>query len=151
MSTENPDLATSVQALTVAVADMAGALEDQREDVRALADYGRRSRNFIKLLAATVLFDICMSFTIGYIGYKAFNAANTARHATSLAERNRQAAIVQCEAGNDYRNSTRNLWEYVLNLSAGRPQTEQQALDTASFKIYLARISELKDCGTVGR
>lgn len=153
MSTDSPDLATSVQALTVAVADMAGALEDQREDVRILADYGKRNRNFIKLLTATVIFDLLMSCTIGTIGYKAFTAANQARHASSLAERNRAAAVTQCLSGNDFRAADKARWEYVINLSAGsgRPQTEQQQSDLAKFRAYIEQADAPRDCSQVGR
>lgn len=152
-------LEVSVREMTAAVHGLAGQLAelaaDKDENRRHLAElktYGKKNRSFIRFLAFTVCFDLAMSGTIGLIGWKAFNAANSARHATSLAERNHQSAVTQCLAGNDFRRLDRERWQQIIDFSTGgRPQTPEQQAQTAKFLEIIDKADAPRDCSQVGK
>ena len=114
------------------------AAEVSRQDV-----YGRQNRHLIWGLIVSAALNLL-------IGGIAIYASLEARSATSQAERNRQSAIVSCEAGNESRRLGEQLWTYVLDLSEKNPKlTPQQKKQIAQFRGYIKTVYAPRDCSQI--
>ena len=61
------------------------------------------------------------------------------------------AQVALCEAGNTARAQQVQLWDYILGLSAGRPQTAQQQKTAVRFRAYLSTVFKPHDCSHLPR
>lgn len=140
------NLAASVHELTVHLAGLEAGREENAENIAALVDYGQRSRQMIRWLISTVVFDICLSLILAFATYTAVHASNEAKDATSSTKQIHQAAVIQCESGNEFRRADRARWQYVIDLSTNRPQTAEQQQQTREFLAYIDQADKLRDC-----
>lgn len=137
----DPELSTLAAQLSVEVEGLSGS-------VSALARKQRRDR----ALLVWVFVGLCVSLValglVGAVAVQANSAARKADSATALAEANRTAARLSCEAGNQTRATQVELWTYVLTLSAqaNPPPTRAQAEQLAKFRTYIQKVFAPRDC-----
>lgn len=144
-----PDDPTSVVAAADRIAGAVHGLGDRfdtlREETKAETKFLRK---VLKVLAVSVVFDICLSVVAFGFGWEIHNVAAQAHSATSGATAAHNAAVASCKAGNDFRGQDRQLWQQLLSLSTG-PQTPAQAVATAKFVAYLNVHDALRDCNAI--
>ena len=97
--------------------DLAGRVSGLAARVKDLTDATRRNRQVLKLLAASLVFDVVLSFGVGFVllrvrqeGCRATNRANAASY---------------------------TLWNRTLALRPTRAETADEKARRAAFKTYL--------------
>lgn len=110
-------------------------------EMRHLREYGRRNRHYIWGLTISIVLDIALSIVVAFVAVQASNAS-------SLANQNRQSQITTCEAGNQARAVTVQLWTYVLDLSAQQPenQSPDKRAKVEQFRTYMRNSYAPRDC-----
>lgn len=124
------------------IIDRADALDRKiaaSDDMAALLRYGHASRNLIHWLAVSIALDIMLSLALGWV---AIGAQQTANQASSLAARSYQA----CLAGNDFRATELQLWNYILDLPPTAPRTPDQQAQQVQFRTYIDRQFAPRKC-----
>jgi hypothetical protein len=66
-------------------------------------------------------------------------------------QRTDAAQVASCQAANTARAQQVQLWDYILGLSAGKPQTAQQQKTAARFRAYLGTVFKSRDCSHLPR
>lgn len=136
-----PELAEQAAELTLQV-------EALSQSVGALSRKQRQDRTVLKAITVGLALYVVALLLIGIVAVRANNAANDADSARTLAESNRAAAQLTCEAGNQTRATQVQLWTYLLDtvVQADPPPTREQALQLAQFRSYVKRVFQPRDC-----
>ncbi len=137
MTTPDPD-ATRQAADRLSI-----SMQGLREEIVGLRSYGERNRRLIWGLLVSLALDLILSIVVAVV---AVQAAET----SSAASQNRQMQISSCEAGNQARMVSTQLWNYVLDLSERNIQTPEQRQRIAEFRQYMTTSLAPRDCSVVG-
>lgn len=112
-------------------------------EIRDLKKQNIRSRNYIRMLAMSLVFDICLSVGLGLVAWRTNHSAEQAR----------QATIAACESGNNVRKAELQLWDYVLSFPPTQTETPQQKaqreVQTAKFRDYVHKTFATRDCSKI--
>lgn len=119
---------------------------DLKQEIVGLQQYGQRNRHLIVGLAISLALDVLL--TIGVI-----IAAITANNAGAVADANRQNQFDTCNASNQTRQASRNLWNYVLDTVEKNPQnqTPDRQKQIAEFRAYMQDAYADRDCSHIGK
>jgi len=120
-----------------------GKLHHEMQHLRV---YGQRNRRLIWGLAGSILFDVALSVLLFYV----FVVAGDARNA---ADRNRETQTATCEANNQSRQVTTNLWNYILDTASKNPENQSEAKrkQLAEFRTYMQNAYAQRDCTKIGK
>lgn len=136
----DPDLAAQADALARGVAQLSTSVD-------RLAESQRRVKQLVAGIIAVLALVIVLGVVVVFVAADARQASRRAGEANSLAERNAQAAKVTCESGNEARRVSRQLWDYVLDLSTQSGNlTAEQHRRVRTFRAYLATVYADRDC-----
>jgi hypothetical protein len=129
-----------------AAARLEGSMRDLAAQLAALRHYGHRNRRMIWGLVVSIVLDVVLSVVVAVVAVQANNAS-------SQAQQNRNAAITSCEAGNQARGVSVQLWTYVLDLSQkspanAAPDKQKQIQD---FRTYMTAAYAPRDCAQAGK
>lgn len=131
----------------IAAADrLQQSVEGLRTDIGGLTTYGRRNRRLIRWLTVSLIVEALLMVAVAVLAVQA-------RQATSAAARNEQTQQATCRAGNESRAANRNLWSYVLDLSAAtnpHPTPAQQEA-AAKFRVFVGQVFAARDCAHLDR
>lgn len=141
-----PDPVAVAQAMTGAMVVLSDDFKDLRKDTSSQLKWVKR---IIKIMAGTVILDICLSVAAIGFGYGLDQVINQVRRATTGAAAAHTAAVTSCHAGNDFRVQDRQLWTQLLSLTGTDPQTAQQAANTSKFLAFIAAHDALRDCSKI--
>lgn len=113
-------------------------------DFREVEAAGARSRVMIYALAAVVVMMLCAFAWLAVLTHRADEASSDASQA-------RRGQLTACDASNDGRALTRQLWGYVLDESVrpvkGRPvKTKAELAQIAKFRLYVNTTFAARDC-----
>lgn len=136
------DLSTQAAQLSVQVEGLSGS-------VTALARKQRRDRALLVWVFAGLCVSLVALVLVGFVAVRANNAAKDADAAHTLAESNKAAAQLTCEAGNQSRATQVQLWSYVLTMFAGNNNTTltpEQRQRLAEFHLYVQQVFKPRDC-----
>ena len=123
-------------AETLATAkDLTGALTQMAAEVKRLRKFGRTNRRFI-------VFDVLLTIALAATGAVSVHATQTASSASA-------SNLALCQSSNVARAQQVELWDFVLSLSSGKPQTARQEKNVAEFRQHLEAIFAPRDCGHV--
>lgn len=126
---------------------LAANVETLSASVTALAESQRRVKRAMFWTVVGLVFDLLLSIVVTVVAVQASNASEDAAAASSLARRNEEYSRLSCEAGNEARAVSRQLWTYVLDLSSQNPNlTAYQRKQVAQFRVYLATAYAPRDC-----
>jgi hypothetical protein len=121
------DLIASVDRLGAGVLLSNQAIERSNDNIARsndrIAELSRvmhRSRRQIKIVAASVAFDILLSI---FLGFAFNNAATASRQANALSAANKATILASCKNSNDVRTNDIKLWTHVLTLEPATPST----------------------------
>lgn len=108
-----------------------------------------RSRQVIRFLAISLVFDILLSLGLGYVANRALNASRDATRATASATAatvaNAATIKANCLAANESRALNLEMWENLVKLVPARDPQSQATLDDI---VALARRTFVaRDCG----
>lgn len=81
-------------------------------------DAKKRKRNE-KILAISILLDVLLTLGLGLVSIQTHRIA-------VKADTNRNALIRTCESGNEARKNNREIWDYVLEITANAPPNAQR-------------------------
>lgn len=130
------------RARVFAAADrLQDSMTDLRAEITTLRTYGQRNRRYILGLVVSLALDLALSIVVAVFAVQA-------NEASSLANQNRQAQRTACEAGNQARGVSVQLWNYVLDATSREPQNEtpeRKAL-IAKFRTYMESAYAQRDC-----
>lgn len=134
--------------LSKQAAQLAVQVEGLSQSVSALARKQRQDRGVLWAVVAGLCLHLAALVLIGVVAVRANEAAKRADSAYAVAEANKEAARLTCEANNQSRATQVQLWTYVLDLSAqANPvPTREQALRIAQFRTYIQRVFAPRDC-----
>lgn len=134
----------------VAQADLLSRnVEVLADAVDRLAVSQRRIRHLIAGIIAALVLVLGLSVVVAFVAADARQASERAERANSVADRAAQQQRVSCEAGNEARRVSRELWTYVLDLSTkGRKLTPEQYRQVRTFRAYLVTVYADRDCGS---
>lgn len=137
----DPDLSRQAAELTIQV-------EALSQSVGALARKQKQDHYILRALTAGLVLYVVALALIGVVALQAGDAAKDADAAQTLAQSNKVAAQLTCEAGNQSRATQVELWTYVLTVvvQANPPPTREQALQLAQFRSYIRRVFAPRDC-----
>lgn len=83
---------------------------------------------------------LLLVFTVGtVIGYNALQES----------KRTQEVLTNNCHLGNEFRETEKSLWEYILNLPPEKPRTPKQQKRVDEFKIFLDEKFMTRDCGSI--
>ena len=116
--------------------DLTGALTVMAAEVKRLRTYGKRNRWFI-------VFDVLLTIGLAAAGALSVHAAQAAN---SVSASNRAL----CQSSNVARAQQVDLWDFVLSLPSGKPQTAQQKKNVTAFRHHLDAIFAPRDCSHIG-
>lgn len=110
-------------------------------EIRTLRVYGKRNRRYIWALTISIALDLVLSVVIAFVAVQSSNA-------NTLANQNAQVQKSTCEAGNQARAVTVQLWTYVLEVSAQNPenQTPAKKQQIEKFRAYMTSAYAQRDC-----
>jgi len=137
-----PALISQANLLSQNVEELAGAVD-------RLAVSQRRIKHLVAGIIAVLALVVILSVAVVFVSADAQQASKRAERANSLAEQNIKAAKVTCESGNEARRVSRQLWNYVLDLSTSNPSqplTAEQLRQVRTFRAYLATVYADRDC-----
>lgn len=134
--------------LSKQAAQLAVQVEGLSRSVSALARKQRQDRGMLWAVVTGLCLHLAALVLIGVVAVRANEAAKRADSAYAVAEANKEAARLTCEANNQGRATQVQLWTYVLDLSAqANPvPTREQALRIAQFRTYIQRVFAPRDC-----
>lgn len=124
-------------------------LEDNDIDnsIDILVKDAKRRRIQLQIVTATVIIDFIL--TIGLI----FVSINT-NNALIAAQNNKDALVLSCKSGNDFRVSEASLWNHILEIqpvlqNLTPEQQVQRDKTVADFKKYLQTTFATRDCNNI--
>lgn len=127
--------------------ELIGSMGDFQAEVAALRAYGKRNRALIWMTMVSVSLAAASSVALGWVAIKADRAAQAARHATSVAAESIRKQVLSCEVGNEQRRAQRELWDYVLKISADDAKGDKaKAARRVDFRVYLTKTLAPRDC-----
>lgn len=130
---------SELDILTASVDGLTESIDALRAETQELHEYGRRNRTLIRrqwiIIAAVILLAVWLGFT----ALGARHAADIAKNASGLAQRNSANFVSQCQSGNNARAVTLTSWNTIL--SADFTST----LPPAQQAVAKARIAQLRD------
>jgi hypothetical protein len=133
------------QATLAAALRLNESMADLSTEMRALRDYGHRNRRYIWGLTISLILDLALSIVVAFVAVQA-------NEASSLAAQNRTAQKTTCEASNQSRLVTTNLWNYVLDLSLKQPNlTPEKQKQISDFRAYMTDAYAQRDCTQLGK
>ncbi|MEU5259032.1 hypothetical protein [Amycolatopsis sp. NPDC021455] len=134
------------QATLAAALRLNESMEHLGDEMRALRTYGKRNRHYIWALAVSLLLDFILTVVVIIV-------AGQANNANSLANANRNYQIDSCNSGNATRQTSRDLWNYVLSLAEKQPQNEtpDRKKQIADFRAYMEKAYAPRDCSQIGK
>lgn len=134
--------------LTRQAAQLSVQVEALGQSVGALSRKQRQDRTILKYVLVGLLLYVVALALIGLVAARANTAAERADSAYAVAEANKVAARLTCEANNQSRQTQIDLWTYVLELSAqaNPAPTREEALRIAHFRTYIQRVFAPRDC-----
>lgn len=129
-----------------AAARLHDTMADLRDEIGALRTYGRHNRRYIWGLIVSLLLDLILSIVVAFFAVQATEAS-------SLANQNRQTQRATCEAGNQARAVSRQLWNYVLDLSSKTPENQapERKQRIEQFRQYMESAYAQRDCAADGK
>jgi len=139
-----PELA----ALREQAAELTTQIEALSQSVGSLARKQRQDHTVLRAITVGLALYVVALALIGVVALRANSAANEADDAHTLAESNKTAARLSCEAGNQGRATQIELWTVVLNLAVqtNPAPTREQALQIAQFRTYIQKVFTPRDC-----
>jgi hypothetical protein len=134
-------------ALAQQADELARSVRQLNDSVVALRDSQRRVKQAVAWTIAGLVGVLLLSLIVAGVAVQANAASERASDAAGLANQNRQAAKVTCEAGNDARDAQVRLWTYVLDLSDDNPNlTAAQRKRIEDFRVYINTVFAHRDC-----
>lgn len=123
------------------------------DDVTALKTATTHNRRLLRVLGASLCFDLLLSVCLGLVAMGARDASSEATRATSAAVVGSQQARAQCESSNTARRANRDLWTFVFTLPTPTDETpaarDQRLATTHQFNAYLDRVTVQRDCSLI--
>lgn len=119
-------------------------------DLRFLRIYGRRNRLLIQIVGVVIALMLLMGVSLLHATDRANEAASDAKAASSAATQVRLSQRVTCEAGNETRELSRQLWTYILDATAHGPGVSaEKKRQIADFRAYVNATFAARDCDKV--
>lgn len=141
--TINPE---ETRELLIVASEVVRAIDDLRQEMVGTKRYGRRNRQLIRWIVASLVFDILLSLGLAV-------AVTRANAATRRAERAASAQVVACRAGNEARALQTELWNTILSYPPPLGETAAEALQregrVAEFRRYVATAFRQQDCAAL--
>jgi len=131
-------------ARTFAAAErLQDSMTDLRAEITTLRRYGQHNRRYIWGLVVSLVLDLVLSIVVAVVAVQA-------NEASSVANQSRQAQRTTCEAGNQARAVSVQLWNYVLDATKDDPrnQTPERKAQIAKFRTYMESAYAQRDCAT---
>jgi hypothetical protein len=134
---------------TLQVAErLTDSLVELRGDIRRLDEFGTRNRRMIQGIVISLALNAVLLVLVAAVAIQASNA-------TSVANQNKQTAVTTCNASNQARSVSTQLWTYMLsaaeksNRDRGTltPQVQDQI---NNFRQYIATAYAPRDCTREG-
>lgn len=126
-------------AAVVAAERLVESMETLTSEMRTLRSYGKRNRILIRLLGASVAFDLLLSIGLGYIGVTAHTASVRATKAAVAARDNADNQRGICVSTNEERGVQVDLWHFVLSSVPASRQTDD-------FRTYVDQVFAQRQC-----
>jgi hypothetical protein len=119
------------------------SMTDLRTDVSMLRTYGQHNRRYIWGLVVSLVLDLALSIVVAVFAVQASEAS-------SVANQSRQAQRTTCEAANQARAVSVQLWSYVLDATSKEPQnqTPERKAQVAQFRTYMESAYAQRDCAS---
>lgn len=120
-----------------------GSMTELQSEIGTLRTYGQHNRRYIWGLIVSLALDVALSIVVAVVAVQA-------NEASSLANQNQQAQRTTCEAGNQARAVSVQLWNYVLDATKDDPRNQspdRRAL-IAKFRTYLESAYAQRDCNS---
>lgn len=135
-------------SLSAQAAELSLQVEGLSASVTALSRKQRWDRRLLLWVISGLAVSLVALIAVGVVAVRANTAAKRADSAYAIAESNKQAAALTCEANNQGRATQVQLWTYVLDLSvqSSPPPTRAQALAIAQFRTYIQKVFMPRDC-----
>lgn len=105
-----------------------------------IRDANRRKRQ-LRILTASIVFDIVLSIALGVVTFKTNELAK-------LAQSNSDAVVANCEVSNESRRDEKALWDFVFALPVLEPPTAEEQARAAQFKAFINKTFAERDCQT---
>jgi hypothetical protein len=122
--------------LVFAINQMTEEVSGLRSETKHLSKLGAKNRMLIKVLGASVVFDVLLSLGLVY-AVDRVNKANSAQLAT-------------CRAGNVARAVQSDLWNFVLTIPPAESMTPEEVVrraeNVAKFKVYIGTAFAQRNC-----
>lgn len=134
-------LAEKVDGLNTSLSDPETGLIKKVDD---LAAYGKRNRHLIRLLVASVIFDVVLSVSTGVVAWVAISANSTA-------SQNHRATVVTCQVANTARTQNQQLWDFILGISTPPNPTPQQTEALNKIRTKVSETFALRDCQALAK
>jgi len=137
---------TQRQATLAAALRLNESMENLGGEMRALRTYGKQNRHYIWALAVSLLLDVVLTVVVVIV-------AGQARDANNLATANRNSQIETCNSSNVARQTSRELWNYILDVAAKQPENEtpDRKRQLADFRAYMEKTYAPRDCAQIGK
>jgi hypothetical protein len=143
----------SLAAATAIVTALSGVIDDLRGEVVTLALFGRRNRNLIRAIAASVALDIILSLGLGYGLHQEHNIDVKATEAREAIATNQFSG---CLFGNESRAAQKRIFDAIFAAALAKPPPGETAADKIQRLATVASIQDLvtkaygsRDCGPV--
>lgn len=138
-------------AALAAATSLEAAMRGLSDDLGTLRTYGKRNRLLIWVVGGVVALLILVGAVLWHTTAKADDAANEAKRATSAASQSLLTQHASCEAGNETRQVSRQLWNYVLDSPAAKPDaTAADKQKIKEFRQYVNTTFAPRDCAKIG-
>ena len=144
MTEQHPDQETldTARGLTT-------ALDAVSKEIQRLTAFGVRNRRMIWGLIISITLDLILTAFVAVTAIQAHDANTSASAAKAVAVVAAAGSRNLCESSNIARAQQVDLWDYVLGLSSGKPQTAQEKKNVAAFRHHLSVIFAPRDCSHV--
>jgi hypothetical protein len=131
------ELVDAVRGMTVELAGL-------RADTQELRAYGTRNRRLIRVMAASLVFDVLLSLGLAFAVHRAQEASDRASRAAS-------ATVVTCRSSNEARAVQTDLWDYILtqfnqSIAETPAESAERSVNVGKFKVYIATAFAQRDC-----
>jgi hypothetical protein len=122
------------------------SVTELKEEIHSLQVYGRRNRHYIIGLGISLAFDLLLSVVVIIVAVQA-NAANDRANA------NHEYQVDTCNSSNAARQTSRDLWNYVLDAASKNPanETPERKKQISDFRAYMENSYAPRDCSKVGK
>jgi hypothetical protein len=122
------------------------SVTELKDEIRGLQAYGRRNRHYIIGLGISLAFDLLLSVVVIIVAIQASNA-------NDRANANHQYQVDSCNSNNAARQTSRDLWNYVLDAASKNPanQVPERKKQIDDFRAYMENSYAPRDCSKVGK